>query len=183
MAITKKRIKPNYHDKKLIVEDVSQAQLPDDTYNITIRDAFIDTLADIRTLKPATWARINHSPSKTMFHLSNEPNVNTHDISSIRTLCLTKPEYSHFLLPRALRTKFTEDTGSIFTTVSGSTFEYMITEDSNLKIFDDALDVDLREKITTMAYKKVAKGRLTSISAKTAKELEYQVLLSGIQES
>ena len=111
MAITKKRIKPNYHDKKLIVEDVSQAQLPDDTYNITIRDAFIDTLADIRTLKPATWARINHSPSKTMFHLSNEPNVNTHDISSIRTLCLTKPEYSHFLLPRALRTKFTEDTG------------------------------------------------------------------------
>jgi hypothetical protein len=52
-----------------------------------------------------------------------------------------------------------------------------------LKTFDDALDEDLQATITTMAYKKIAITMLTTLNEKNAKQAEYSVLLSGIQES
>lgn len=183
MAITKKRKPPisSVHDARLVAEGVETAKLPTDTYKGTIQQGLFETMEDIRVNKPLTWARINNTPMKTEFQFLNAVG-NSRDLGSIKTLCSTNPEYSHFLLPRTLRERMT-DGDCVFSASGVGPWNFILDYNGILKTFDDALDEDLQATITTMAYKKIAITMLTTLNEKNAKQAEYSVLLSGIQES
>ena len=196
MAITKKVKRHEKHDLKVKDEGVLDTEMPSVPYVIgddetEITGSMKSILADIRTTKNTVWGRISNHPMKTEFQLLNEPGVNIHDKATIRTLCETKPEYMHFLLPHSLREKFMEADGeSVLTTkdffssnsASQANEDFMIDESSRLLDFEDARDSALLSKIVDMTYKTVAKAYLPTLGEKTAKQAEITAIMDGIDD-
>ena len=180
-------IKKTKQDNILINKGVAENELPKGEYTYVIRDAYKEVLYDIEVQKPLTWGRISKDPeSEANFKVLGG---NLNDLNDKRAIAQAHPEYSHFLLPKALRDSLTKSSGNkdnekILTTkddfYNGPTF--WATADKGLKTFENALDTNLDDTLTDMAYNRVSKKYIKDTKTKADKDTIYNSLLASVKE-